>query len=66
MKNVSNELQVEENAFCGFNASQKLESDSKDALQNNQTHRRYRRFLTDFFGIRYRLKKWNKNTITWR
>lgn len=54
--------------FCGFKTPQMNEindADSGEDLPKNQTLRRTRRFLSDFFGYQYRLKKWSKNTITW-
>lgn len=56
-------------SFCGFKVrreSEEPEIDSEELPSKNQTHHRSRRFLTDFFGFQYRLKKWSKRTITWR
>lgn len=69
-ENMSNEAGIQYDVgYCGFNTPQMNEvgdSDTEEGLPKNQTHHRTRRFLSDFFGYQYRLKKWSKSTITWR
>lgn len=66
-------------AFCGFRTADTknertipdivefdIESKPIDELHKNQTLHRTRRSFSDFFGVQYRLEKWDKKIIAWR